>query len=156
MGGVVAAAGGRLSKGGIDDPKQKSGGGCLGDEERAPARREGPSSVDDMSDVSGPPAIPHVEYASDWFHHGNHTDPWCLETCAPDAPRHKELLAGVRTSVCEFTFTWLSRYKHSTKHMKQFGFLFYIFQMVDLHNEMISRGNSSHLPEAKRSTGARK
>ena len=26
-----------------------------------------------------------------------------------------------RTSVCEFTFTWLSRFKHQTKHMSEYG-----------------------------------
>ena len=72
------------------------------------------------------------------------------ETCAPDAPQHRDLLKGVRTSVCEFTFTWLSRYKHATKHMQQLGFQFFLTQMLDLHNEMLVRGNTQHLPEAPR------
>ena len=42
----------------------------------------------------------------DKFHMAGHVDAWCRQTCG--LPANEALLEGVRTSVCEFTFTWLS------------------------------------------------
>ena len=41
------------------------------------------------------------------------------------------------TSVCEFTFTWLSAYRHQTKHMNRFGFNFFLQEMAWSHNDHI-------------------
>ena len=76
----------------------------------------------DVSAVAGSLAPPNMCYVCDIFHMAGHVDPWCLEHCNPRAPCFESVLAGVRTSVCEFTFTWLSQYKHQTKHMSEFGF----------------------------------
>ena len=32
--------------------------------------------------------------------------------------------------MCEFTFTWLSKYKHQTKHMNEYGFKFFLLDMA--------------------------
>ena len=55
-----------------------------------------------------------------------------------------------RSSVCEFTFTWLSQYKHQTKHMSQFTFNFFLLEMIDAHNDRIRKGRTDHLPRARR------
>ena len=64
-------------------------------------------------------APPMVRYIGDIFHMTGHTDPWCMIHCNPAAPDLKGLFDGVRTSVCEFTFTWFSQYKHQSKHMSR-------------------------------------
>ena len=66
-------------------------------------------------------APPKLTYVCDKFHMAGHTDAWCRKICDPDLPEHA-VLKGIRTSVCEFTFTWLSKYKHQTKHMNEYGF----------------------------------
>jgi hypothetical protein len=70
-------------------------------------------------------APPLMRFVCDEFHMVGHTDAWCLAHCNPKAPDVRPSLEGIRTSVCEFTFTWLSQYKYQTKHMSQFGFLFF-------------------------------
>ena len=67
------------------------------------------------------------------------TDAFCKETCHPDLPHRAERLAGIRTSVCEFTFTWLSAYRHQSKHMNRFGFAFFLLEMAWSHNDRVFR-----------------
>ena len=54
-------------------------------------------------------------------------------------------MADVRTSVCEFTFTWFSQYKHQSKHMSEWGFKFFLLEMCMAHNEHVFEGDVSHL-----------
>jgi len=91
-----------------------------------------------------------VRYVCDVFHMTGHTDAWCLAHCHPEAPDVRDLMQGVRTSVCEFTFTWLSQYKHQSKHMNEFSFQFFLLEMLDTHNEFVARGCTEHLPRARR------
>eukprot|EP00435_Cladocopium_sp_Y103_P046429 s2435_g13.t1 len=85
-------------------------------------------------------APPSVTYVCDKFHMAGHTDEWCKQTCDPALPANATRLHGVRTSVCEFTFTWLSKYKHQTKHMNEYGFHFFLLDMAWSHNEIILQG----------------
>ena len=78
-----------------------------------------------------------MSLAIDPFHMGNHVDAFCRETCHPDLPCHADRLQEIRTSVCEFTFTWLSAYRHQTKHMNRFGFNFFLQEMAWSHNDHI-------------------
>lgn len=64
-------------------------------------------------------APPHLKYVCDIFRMTGHTDEWCRVHCNLRAPDFAARLKGVRTSVCEFTFTWLSAYKPQTKHMSE-------------------------------------
>eukprot|EP00435_Cladocopium_sp_Y103_P050535 s3479_g15.t1 len=82
-------------------------------------------------------APPAMSFAIDPSHMGNHTDAFCRETCHPELPHHAHQLEEIRTSVCEFTFTWLSAYRHQTKHMNCFGFLFFLQEMAWSHNDNI-------------------
>ena len=66
-------------------------------------------------------------------------------SCGPELPSNSAFLAGVGTSVCEFNFTWLSKYKHHTKHMNEYGFQFFLLDMAWSHNEIILQG--SYRPE---------
>lgn len=99
----------------------------------------------EWNEVAAGLAPPAVMYACDGFHMTGHVDPWCLAHCNPKAPHLEPLLRGIRTSVCEFTFTWLSQYKHQTKHMSQNGFKFFLLEMVDAHNRAIQQGSTNHL-----------
>ena len=99
------------------------------------------SSSDRARDI----APPWLRYICDGFHIAGHTGPWCLVTTHPKAPGNVELLVGVRTSVCEFTFTWLGRYKHATKHMSQFGFVWFMMEVVDAHNQFVAAGHTDNL-----------
>lgn len=74
-------------------------------------------------------APPQIRYICDLFHMLGHTDGWCKVNCNPYAPHLEPFLDGVRTSVCEFTFTWFSQYKHQSKHMSEFGFKFFAQEM---------------------------
>jgi len=85
-------------------------------------------------------APPKLTYVCGKLHMAGHTDAWCRKTCDPDLPEHASVLKGIRTSVCEFTFTWLSKYKHQTKHMNEYGFKFFLLDMAWSHNEIILQG----------------
>ena len=85
-------------------------------------------------------APPSVRYLCDAFHMAGHVDPWCRRVCDPRSEQNAPILEGVRTSACEFTFTWLSGYKHQTKHMNQFGFRFFLLDLAWSHNDVIFRG----------------
>ena len=98
------------------------------------------------SDISPPKML----YACDGFHASGHTDPWCMANCHPKAPHVVEKLSGIRTSVCEFTFTWFSQYKHQTKHMSEHTFKHFIMEMIEAHNQQVLKGSTSHLPRAHR------
>ena len=94
-------------------------------------------------------APPAMKYAVDGFHATGHTDGWCLANCHPKNPDLVEELHDFRSSVCEFTFTWLSRYKHQTKHMSAFSFKFFLLEMIDAHNMRVRTGKTDHLPRAR-------
>ena len=74
-----------------------------------------------------------------------HTDAWCLAHFHPEAPNPNvaELMKGVRTNVCEFTFTWLNQYKHQTKHMNEYSLQLLLLEMLDTHNRFVARAAQS-------------
>ena len=82
-------------------------------------------------------APPTIRYACDVFHMTGHVDAWCLTHCNPKAADLATALEGIRSSVCEFTFTWLSQYQRQTKHMSEYGFKFFLLEMIESHNEDI-------------------
>eukprot|EP00435_Cladocopium_sp_Y103_P008093 s5105_g2.t1 len=85
-------------------------------------------------------APPSMTYVCDKVHMAGHTDEWRKQTCDPALPANAARLHGVRTSVCEFTFTWVSKYKHQTKHMTEYGFHFFLLDMAWSHSEIILQG----------------
>jgi len=91
-----------------------------------------------------------LKYRGDIFHSGGHIDPWCIANTHPDLPDTRALLADVRTSVCEFTFTWLSRFRFQTGHMSEYGFNFFMTEMIDCHNYFVLTGDRSHLTFLRR------
>lgn len=97
------------------------------------------------SDLAAKIAPPLMRFICDWFHIKGHTDPWCLVTTHPKIAANAELVAGIRTSVCEFTFTWLSQYKHATKHMSEFTFRWFLLEVIDAHNDRVAAGRVDHL-----------
>lgn len=82
-------------------------------------------------------APPSLRYACDSFHMAGHKDAWCRANCDPRSGHFASILAGIRTSVCEFTFAWLSGYKSQTKHMSEWSFRFFLQEVVQFHNESI-------------------
>lgn len=90
-----------------------------------------------MSEHAARLAPPCIRYVCDEFHMSGHTDDWCMTHCNPKAPDFSEQLDGIRTSVCEFTFTWMSGYKFQTKHMSEWGFKFFLLEMISAHNAAI-------------------
>ena len=100
-------------------------------------------------------APPELRYICDHFHIKGHTDPWCLVTTHPGIPGNAEELVGIRTSVCEFTFTWLSQYKHATKHMSQFGFQWFLLEVIDAHNQFVAQSRTDHLRFCERFVGCK-
>ena len=92
-------------------------------------------------------APPQIHYICDIFHMTGHIDAWCMVHCNPKAPHLSPYVENVRTSVCEFTFTWFSQCKHQSKHMSEWGFKFFLQEMCAAHNdnEAIFEGDTSHL-----------
>ena len=88
-------------------------------------------------------APPKMAFVCDPFHMTGHTDRWRKETCAPTLECHKQRLEGIRSSVCEFTFTWLSQFKHASKHMSQYGFVWFLTEVCWTHNERIAQGTGT-------------
>lgn len=91
----------------------------------------------DASETAARLAPPNVRYVCDLFHMSGHTDEWCMLHCNPKSPDVAPVLQGIRTSVCEFTFTWLSGYKFQTKHMSEWGFKFFLQEMILAHNDSL-------------------
>ena len=91
-----------------------------------------------------------VRYVCDGFHVSGHTDPWCLANCHPQAPPFEDRMKDIRTSVCEFTFAWLSRYRHQTKHMSEFGFKWFLLEIIATHNTFVMQQDLDHLPKVIR------
>ena len=94
--------------------------------------------------------LAQVEILVDKLHMRGHTDPWCKANC--DASAFPELdkvrtmnnisaiyvhliLTQVDTEICEQCFSWLSKYAHITRRMKQSTFLFFLLYLCILHNE---------------------
>ena len=90
-------------------------------------------------------APPMIRYICDPFHMAGHTDAWCKVHCSPHAPDLKAFVRGVRTSVCEFTFTWFSQYTHQSNHMSEWGFKFFLQEMCWAHNDASFDGDAAHL-----------
>ena len=88
---------------------------------------------------------PQIRYICDAFHMAGHNDAWCRVHCSPYAVDLLPLVKDVRTSVCEFTFTWFSQYKYQTKHMNQHGMKFFLLEMCAAHNDCVFAGNTQHL-----------
>jgi hypothetical protein len=87
-------------------------------------------------------APPHMSYVCDEFHMSGHTDDWCMSHCIPKSPEVSTQLLNVRTSVCEFTITWLSAYKVQTKHMSEWGFKFFILELIWSRNDALLKEHS--------------
>ena len=94
-----------------------------------------------MSALAARIAPPRIRYVCDIFHMSGHIDEWCMTHCNPKAPDVAPTLEGIRTSVCEFTFTWLSGYKYQTKHMSEWGFKVFLLEVITGHNEAIFAGS---------------
>ena len=94
--------------------------------------------------------LAQLKFVIDEFHMAGHTDPWCLANCHPRSPEVAQRMEGVRTSVCEFTFTWMSQYRHQTKHVTEHSFKWFLMEMFDEHNAFIFKGKHGHLPKAVR------
>ena len=80
-------------------------------------------------------AFPNMAYITDRLHGQGHTDKWCLENCQPDNDHNKPLVKNVNTSICEQTFSILSRYKHAIRHMAKDTCHLFAEEVVDLRNE---------------------
>ena len=82
-------------------------------------------------------AYPNMKFIIDKFHSLGHVDSWCAETCMPNLPENAPLVADLNTSICEITFSWLARYKHSTRKMRQRSFSFFVSEITFDHSENI-------------------
>ena len=55
----------------------------------------------------------------------------------PNLPENAPLVADLNTSICKTTFSWLARYKHSTRKMRQRSFSFFVSEITFDHSENI-------------------
>ena len=96
----------------------------------------------------------HLCFVCDGFHLSGHKDPWCRANTHPQAPPFAARMKGIRTSVCEFTFSWLSKYRFQTKHISEFGFKWFLLEIIDTHKDWILHGHTDHLPSVIRGDDA--
>lgn len=86
------------------------------------------------SDFAASLAYPNIIYVVDRFHARGHVDPWCLENVHPKSPLVSKYVEEMNTSICEITFTWLSRFKHMYRKMNEHTSSFFMQEMIDERN----------------------
>ena len=86
------------------------------------------------SDLGRRLAFPAVHYITDSFHASGHIDPWCLANCHPSAPGNAELVAGVKTSMCETVNSVVGRHKFMLRHMRGRTSAFFMHEVIDIRN----------------------
>ena len=84
-------------------------------------------------------------WSLDRFHSVNHIDKWCHDNVNPALPHLKPYLAGVNTSVCESVFAWVRGFAGALHVMSRWLFIFFLAEMLDLHNWRLVSGDSGHL-----------
>ena len=77
----------------------------------------------------------------DRFHWVNHAktlfNKYCWTNCDPNSlPDSK---AKIDSEVCEQTFSWLARYKHTARYMRPGHFLFFMLVLCDMKNTELCR-----------------
>ena len=98
-------------------------------------------------------AHPRIHYLIDRFHARGHIDPWCLKHCHPESAEASSLLQGLNTSVCEWTFQWLGRYKHMYRKMSRWTGAFFVTELIDARNEHHFASKGSVEPQLSRMDG---
>ena len=89
--------------------------------------------------------LKHTKYLVDRFHVKGHTESCCKPplnnpACKyhPDLPVFSEI-SGANTECAEQCFRWLNKHKTVVRNMKQYRFNFFLYTMIDLHNQHIER-----------------
>ena len=84
-------------------------------------------------------------WSLDRFHSVNHIDSWCKANVWPGLPHLRPLLQGVNTSRCESVFAWLRGFAGALHTMSRWRCVYFVEQMVDMHNTRIASGDATHL-----------
>ena len=81
-------------------------------------------------------AIRQLNLVVDKMHFKNHVDKWCKKNVNPFS---NSIFNGINTQVCEQTFSWLCKYKHSLSNMRKSRFQMVIISVCHLRNELFYR-----------------
>jgi len=91
----------------------------------------------------------------DGFHQPNHVDVGCREYYGKDLREHREIWKPVDAVdiICESIFSWLKHFAKSVRRMNKTVADAILVDILDLHNEMVSRGDAKHLAPVAEQTG---
>lgn len=85
----------------------------------------------------------NVKFLVDRFHVEGHTEPCCRPPCDSDPvrgryhPLHSDFdqIREANTECAGQSFKWLNKYKLILRNMKQYRFNFFLYTMINLHNQ---------------------
>ena len=88
--------------------------------------------------------LENVKFMVDLWHCNKHKEPTCMPPDNPKCIYHPHLpefseIHGVNSECAEQAFKWLGKFKFMTRRMTRQRFCFFLWKMVELHNQRISR-----------------
>lgn len=88
--------------------------------------------------------LDNVKFMVDLFHCNKHKEPTCMPPGNPKCIYHPSLptfseVHEVNTECAEQAFKWLGKFKHITRRMTRQRFCFFLWKMIELHNQRVSR-----------------
>lgn len=81
-------------------------------------------------------AFPRMHYIIDKLHAKGHVDEWCKQHCNPSVPQNAELIAGVKTSMCETVNSVIGRHKYMLRHMRGLTGAFFMHEVFEIRNAL--------------------
>ena len=88
--------------------------------------------------------LDNVKFMIDLWHCNKHKEPTCMPPDNPKCVYHPQLpefaeVHGVNTECAEQAFKWLGKFKFMTRRMTRQRFCFFLWKMIELHNQRLSR-----------------
>ena len=95
--------------------------------------------------------LENVKFMVDLWHCIKHKEPTCMPADNPKCVYHPHLpvfseIHRVKSECAEQTFKWLGKFKSITSRMIRQRFCFFLWKMIDLHNQRVSRKLVLNLP----------
>lgn len=88
--------------------------------------------------------LDHVQFMVDLWHCNKHKEATCMPPDNPKCIYHPTLphfseIHGVNSECAEQAFKWLGRFKYHTRKMTRYRFCFFLWNIIDIHNKVVSR-----------------
>lgn len=88
--------------------------------------------------------LDNVKFMVDLWHCNKHKEATCMPPNNPKCLYHPHLpsfaeIRGVNTECAEQAFKWLGKFKFMSRRMTRPRFCFFLWKMIELHNQRVSR-----------------